>query len=209
MPSKKQSRNNKKSSSQVAKPMANATTIENDSDDGFGSMAILMNSGKSSRSSTQSNKSKKSVEPLVVPVPEWEQVGMTKEDYEALCEKVKKQIVDSEVESMKQNMIADLDSISYWQSRIEKLEKMREPYNKKAAWTAEMLEQLEEVDFEIQECLEEIHRINQNEKEEEEEEEYERCNGCGRWEPVGQMDHAAGYGRYCSRDCGPSGYGRD
>ena len=140
---------------------------------------------------------------------------MTKEEYEALCEKVKKQMIDSEVESIKQNMIADLDSISYWKSRIEKLQKMREPYNKKPAWSAEMMEQVEQVDLEIQECLDEIDKIKQKyykeecDEEEYEEEEYERCNGCGRWEPVGEMDHAAGYGKYCSRNCGPAGYGRD
>ena len=39
------------------------------------------------------------------------------------------------------------------------------------------------------------------------EEEMERCSGCGRWEPAGDMDHSAGYGRYCSRGCGPAGYG--
>lgn len=206
---KKQTRNNKtKSSSQITKPMASEEGSE--SDDGFGSIAILMNSGKSSRASTQSNKSVEEAPPP--PVPEWEQVGTTKEEYEALCEKVKKQMIDSQLESIKQIMIAELDSISYWQSRIEKLQKMREPYNKRQGWSAEVLEEVEQIDANIQDCENEIDRIQQEcNKEEcdEEEEEYERCCGCGRWEPVGQMDHAAGYGTYCSRDCGPSGYARD
>jgi hypothetical protein len=40
-------------------------------------------------------------------------------------------------------------------------------------------------------------------------EEMERCNGCGKWYPEGDMDSCPGYGSYCSRDCGPSGYARD
>lgn len=42
-----------------------------------------------------------------------------------------------------------------------------------------------------------------------EEEEMERCSGCGRWEPAGDMDSCSGYGKYCSRGCGPAGYASD
>ena len=41
------------------------------------------------------------------------------------------------------------------------------------------------------------------------EEELERCTGCGTWYPEGEMDSCPGYGSYCSRSCGPSGYARD
>ena len=43
----------------------------------------------------------------------------------------------------------------------------------------------------------------------EEEEDEERCSGCGTWYPAGEMDSCGGYGKYCSRECGPSGYARD
>lgn len=39
--------------------------------------------------------------------------------------------------------------------------------------------------------------------------EEEQCTGCGRWFPAGEMDDGAGYGLYCSRACGPSGYAAD
>jgi hypothetical protein len=40
-------------------------------------------------------------------------------------------------------------------------------------------------------------------------EEMERCNGCGKVEEAGSMDSSPGYGFYCSRACGPSGYAKD
>ncbi len=43
----------------------------------------------------------------------------------------------------------------------------------------------------------------------EEDENYERCAGCGTWYPEGEMDSCPGYGNYCTRACGPAGYGRD
>jgi hypothetical protein len=39
-------------------------------------------------------------------------------------------------------------------------------------------------------------------------EEMERCNGCGTWYPEGEMDSCEGYGKYCSRRCGPAGEAR-
>jgi hypothetical protein len=222
MPSKKQSRNNKKSSSQVAKPMANATTTEEESDDGFGSIAILMRTASSSRSSTQSNKSKKSVEEAAPaaepePVPEWEQVGMTKEAYEALCQKIAKEMVEAQLQSMRESYLQEMDTIAYWSGRIDSLNKHRERYNKKREWSAEIIDAVEQIDKDIKECQEEINRI-QNQgcqcqecipQEEYEEEEWEKCNGCGKWYPEGEIDSCPGYGSYCSRACGPSGYARD
>jgi hypothetical protein len=34
----------------------------------------------------------------------------------------------------------------------------------------------------------------------------ERCAGCGKVEEEGSMDHASGYGYYCTRKCGPAGW---
>lgn len=221
MPSKKQSRNNKKSSSQVAKPMANATTAEEESDDGFGSIAIVMRTAASSRSSTQSNKSKKSVEtppPPPEPIPEWEQVGMTKEAYDALCQKIAKEMVEAQLQSMRDSYVQELETIAYWSGRIDTLNKQRERYNKKRGWSAETIDAVEQIDKDIKECQEEINRIKQTEQcyckecvpeQGYEEEEWEQCTGCGKWEPEGSMDSSVGYGKHCSRACGPAGYARD
>jgi hypothetical protein len=201
--------------------MANATTTEEESDDGFGSIAILMRTTTSSRSSTQSNKSKKSVEtppptPAPEPVPEWEQVGMTKEDYETLCQKIAKQKVEDEIASARKQALEEVDTIEYWERRIESLERYRERFNKKRGWSSEVMDEVEEIDKSIADCEEEIARIQKMYPcecdecyGEEEEEEMERCAGCGKWEPVGSMDSCSGYGNYCSRSCGPAGYYRE
>lgn len=224
MPAKKQSRSNKKSSSQVTKPMANVTTTEEE-DDGFGSIAILMRTGPSSRSSTQSNKSKKSVEKeevkVVETVPEWEQLGMTKEAFEELRAKTAKEMAEAQVENLRQSYLADIDSVSYWQGRKEFLEKLREPYNKMPGWSADVIGQVEQLDLDIKECEDEIDRLQQEAYEQSQEcgcgsgceecdpDNWEKCSGCGGWEPAGSMDHCSGYGYYCTRACGPAGYASD
>ncbi len=159
MPNKKQSRKN---TTQVAKPKAETTTNQ---DDDWGS--ILVKTQPNSRASTRSNKSKKSEpepepEPELKPqIPEWELVGMSEEEYKAMRERVLKQMREWELENYRAALEADLDSPSYWESRIETLERCRERYNKKRGWSAEDIAAVEDIDAQIQECEENLARIEE------------------------------------------------
>lgn len=146
MPSKKQqSRKN-----QGAKPMAEVTKQE---DDGF---SIIMKSN----SNTRSNKVK--AEPVPEParvIPDWERVGMTQEDFEEAMKRVWKTSQEYATKQYHANILADMDSVSYWNNRIETLERFRERHNKMAAWSAEVIQAVDDIDAEIAECEAEIDRI--------------------------------------------------
>lgn len=164
MPNKNSRKNNTKQNKQVAeKPMADATAPATNNDDDWG--CILIKSNPNSRNSTRSNKSKKS-EPETEPVPEppkpeWELVGMTEEDYKAMMERVNKMMLESQIETYKQNLLAEWDSISFWEDRIESLERERERYNKKRGWSAEDIAEVDQIDARIKECEDHIARIEE------------------------------------------------
>jgi hypothetical protein len=166
MPNKNVSRKNK----QVKKPMAVETKVETvktvetkeEEKDDWAGMIVM-------KTSTNVTRKKKAVikepepEPVMVPsVPEWEQVGMTEESYKAMRERVAKQMAEWQLENLKASMVADLDSIAYWESRIDTLERCRERYNKKAAWSAEDVQAVDNIDAEIQECEENIERLEED-----------------------------------------------
>ena len=155
---KNTTRKNTKQTKQVAeKPKADATAPANNEDEwGFGSILV-----KSTPNTTRSKKKtpEPKPEPIPEPIPEWEQVGMTEEDYKAMRERTAKQMLEWQIENFNRNMLADFDTIAYWESRIETLEKSRERYNKKRGWSAEDVAAVEEIDAEIQECENEIARI--------------------------------------------------
>jgi hypothetical protein len=147
---KNNTRKNTKQTKQVAdKPMADAKN-----DDDWGSIGIVMKNTTRSKKNTVVKP-----EPIPEPIPEWEQVGMTEEDYKALRERTAKQILQWQIEDYTRNMIADLDTISFWEHRIETLEISRERYNKKWGWSAEDVAAVDAIDAEIQECENEIARI--------------------------------------------------
>ena len=123
---------------------------------------IVMKSAPNSRASTRSNKVKP--EPIPEPpriIPDWERVGMSQADFEELMERVRKASQEYAAERYRENLLADLDSIGYWESRIESLERSRERFNKKAAWSAETIQAVDEIDAEIMECERNIDRIEQ------------------------------------------------
>lgn len=154
---KNNTRKNTKQTKQVAeKPMADATAPATDDDWGFGSI-LVKNTHNTTRSKKKTPEPKP--EPIPEPIPEWEQVGMTEEDYKAMRERTAKQMLEWQIENFNRNMLADLDTIAYWESRIETLEKARERYNKKRGWSAEDLLAVEQIDQEICECEDEIDRI--------------------------------------------------
>lgn len=151
MPNKKQTTRK----NQGAKPKAEAPKMDDD-----WASNIVVKTAPNSRSSTRTNKVK--AEPLPEPpriIPDWERVGMTQQEFEQMMERVQKAARAYEAQVFVENMLDDLDSVSYWVSRIEALEMCRERYNKKAAWSAEVIRAVEEIDAEIKECEGEIDRI--------------------------------------------------
>lgn len=168
MPNKNMSRKNK----QVKKPTAVETkgetveitekkVVESNEDD-WGAN-ILMKNTNVTRKKKAVKQPVKEPEPVVVtpPIPEWEQVGMKEEEYKAMRERVAKQMAEWQVENMKAFLEAELDSVAYWESRIETLERCRERYNKKAAWSAEDVQAVDEIDADIRECEENIERLEE------------------------------------------------
>lgn len=152
---KNTTRKNTKQTKQVAeKPKADTA---NDDDWGFGNLIVKTNPN-STRSKKKTPEPKP--EPIPEPKPEWEQVGMTEEEYRALQERMAKQMLEWQMETYRNNLIAELDSVAYWESRIESLEMSRQRYNKKRGWSGEDVAAVEEIDKEIQECENEISRID-------------------------------------------------
>jgi hypothetical protein len=139
-----------------------AATVVKDDDDDWGAAKIVV---KSEPNQTRKKKAApepvKEPEPIVVtpPIPEWEQVGMTEQEYKALRERVAKQMAEWQMENIRAAMEADLDSVCYWSSRLETLERCRERYNKKRGWSAEDIDAVNEIDAEIQECEDNIDRL--------------------------------------------------
>ncbi len=149
MPSKNTTRKNTK---QVEKPKAETTKVDDD-----------WSTNITVKSTTNTTRKKKVKEPEPVPppapTPDWEKLGMTEQDYKAMLERVAKQMMEWQIENYKAALDADLDSISYWESRLDWLEQSRERYNKKRGWSAEDIYAVEEIDDQIKECEENIDRI--------------------------------------------------
>jgi uncharacterized small protein (DUF1192 family) len=74
-------------------------------------------------------------------------------------ERVRKQQAEYNRKIYMQNLLDDLNNPSYWQGRIELLEREREFFNKKRGWSALDISAVEKIDNEIAECQDEIERI--------------------------------------------------
>ncbi len=85
---------------------------------------------------------------------------MTEMDFNAMMERVRKQQAEYNRQIYVQNMLDDLDNPSYWQGRIELLEREREFFNKKRGWSALDIATVERIDEQIAECEAEIDRIH-------------------------------------------------
>lgn len=159
MVNNKHSRKNSKQVKQVPeKPKAEDPAVASD-DDGFG--CVLIKSIANNRNVTRSNKKKResAPPPPPPPVPEWEQMGMSEEEFVAFRERMVKQMLEWQMEDYKRNLLAEYDSIAYWENSIERLERSRERYNKKWGWSADDVAAVGEIDADIKECQENIARI--------------------------------------------------
>lgn len=93
------------------------------------------------------------------PTNPWETVGMTQAEFTAMQDRVRKQMIEDMRQSYITNIIADLKTPSFWNRRIESLEKEREYFNKKRGWSAADIACVEQIDDDIKECQEEIEAL--------------------------------------------------
>ena len=57
-------------------------------------------------------------------------------------------------------LAAEWDSLSFWESRLELLERLKWPYVKKRAWSAEIIARVEELNREIEEAEQRISELS-------------------------------------------------
>lgn len=107
-------------------------------------------SPSSSRKSTPKNRKAQlpKEEPPVPPEP-WEKVGMTKDEFEVMLLRVKKDLEEWNQKRLIDFMSTFWDSVDDMQRRLDELDRLREKYNKMAAWSADVLERVEAIDEEI------------------------------------------------------------
>ncbi len=165
MPYHYKNRNNKSHKSTTSTKSTDSVTKE---DDDFGS--ILKFTKPSSRRSTPKMVSPDSptteyiistpsTPPSPPPPTPWDLLGMTEEDFVAMQQRVYQRMLEYDREVYVQNMLDDLNNPSYWQRRMESLEKEREYFNKKRGWSAADMVCVERIDADLQECEDEIERI--------------------------------------------------
>ncbi len=108
------------------------------------------------------------------PPPEPE---LTEEEKKAIEEEKQYQIFMEENyykparEARKKALMEFFESEDYWKDRLASLERQRCKYNKKAAWSADDLMDVEQLDADIREAEEELFKFRIDEEEEENEEE--------------------------------------
>lgn len=162
---------NTSQSSQNTTSTSTSTTVSNDDDFSVGIKV------KSSRNTTPKNNNNKKDSPVVSNpepepeaekprLPEWEEMGMTEEDYWAMRQRTAEQMRAYQLENYRNNMLKEYDSISYWKERLERFEKMREPYNKTRGWSALTVSSVEYIDKEIEECKNKIDYLESYSEEE-------------------------------------------
>lgn len=100
-----------------------------------------------------------SATPTLLPPTPWDVLGMSEPDYLAMMQRVKKMYRDIDRENYQNMLLQEMNSPSYWNQRIEYLEKEREFFNKKRGWSALYIACVDKIDAQIQECEEELDRI--------------------------------------------------
>lgn len=126
-----------------------------------------------SKSAKRNNTSKKSAssrgsaspprapfqEPLPSPPSPWKQVGMSEEEYKASLERIAKRIEEWRKEAVQDYLESEWNSVSYWESRLDFLERSRGRYVKVRGWSADIIEEVDAIDEAISECLERLDEI--------------------------------------------------
>jgi hypothetical protein len=143
--SKNSSRSSKKSTS-------SQKTKTSDMDDDFPSIVKKTILQETVKTPPKVEKS----EPVLPPPTAWELLGISKELYEETWKKIQTNFVQYQNQNVMDAYLADWESVSYWEIRREALEKQREIYNKKRAWSAIDAKEVEWIDEQIKECSERL-----------------------------------------------------
>ena len=84
---------------------------------------------------------------------------MLESDYNAMVERVRKMYRELDRSIYEQALIDELTDPRYWNDRMEGLEREREYFNKKRAWSATDLACVDRIDELITECEDQLERI--------------------------------------------------
>jgi len=156
MPNKTKSRNNSRNSSRKSTASSQGRPVVQ-ADDDYGSIVIRT---KPPTAPPEVSTPPPSLSPPPPPPPSpWETLGMTEEDFHAMLERVRQQQREFDRERYMSNLVAELQSPSFWLRRIEQLEKEREYFNKKRGWSAADIVCVDRIDDQIRECEEELEVI--------------------------------------------------
>jgi hypothetical protein len=156
MPNKTKSRNNSRNSSRKSTASSQGRPVVH-TDDDYGSIVIRT---KTPTSPPEVSTPPPSLSPPPPPPPSpWETLGMTEEDFLSMMERVRQQQREFDRERYMRNLVAELQSPSFWLRRIEQLEKEREYFNKKRGWSAADIVCVDRIDDQIRECEEELEVI--------------------------------------------------
>ena len=114
-------------------------------------------SPSSSRKSTPKNrKVQLPKEEAPKPLELWEQVGMTKEEFEAYQQRIQLLLSNWKQERLQKSVEGWWDSVSDMQRRLDELELIRGQYCKIAAWSADIMKIVDDIDSEtyfLESCL--------------------------------------------------------
>lgn len=89
----------------------------------------------------------------------WDMLGMPEVEYHAMMYRVFTRYEEIGQDTYRHSLLEDLNDPSYWTLRMNQLEREREFFNKKAAWSAAEMACVEQIDLELEECEMELDRI--------------------------------------------------
>ncbi len=164
MPHYKNTKKNTTRKSNASSVSHSSTSTPSASDDDWSSNIKVKTSRHSTPKSVSSSPETQTAPPEEIQEPsppEWETMGISEEEYWAMRQRVQQEMRQYALENFKRNMVNELDTVSYWERRLERYERMREPYNKKAGWSAVDVSTVEHIDACIQECHEQINSFQE------------------------------------------------
>lgn len=95
-------------------------------------------------------------------MPVWKALDMTEDQFKAFEERMRVANEERRRVAIQRYLADEWQSLAFWERRIETLEMLRSRYNKKAAWSAEIIRTVENIDAQIAECMERIDELWDN-----------------------------------------------
>lgn len=100
-----------------------------------------------------------SPKPEAPPPTPWETLKITETEYKTMMERTAKRMEEWRKQAVQDYLVDEWDSASYWEQRMDFLERSRWQFNKMRAWSAEVIEQVDAIDEAIQECMDRLDEI--------------------------------------------------